>query len=118
MVRPVQLAAHETPYDCYKRWSGVHDSLLPCPLCGAPAEVWQFAEKPADALQKVVMCSSSDDDWEGFPELGIFASCLLQMPPNSFYMATAKAAVVLWNNYAKHCVDLRIKRAGLEGDPS
>lgn len=118
MVTSVQPAAYEAIYDCYKRWPGAHDPLLPCPLCGSPAQLWQYAEKPTDELQKVVMCSSTDDDWADFPELGMFTQCVLAMPPNSFYMATAKAAVRLWNNYTRHCVAMRARNALPSGDPS
>jgi hypothetical protein len=86
------------------RDSGVHDQYRPmvpqpaepahrCPLCGSPAQVWEFSEKPDDIVTRVVMCDRGDD--------------VLYMPPNDFYQGTGRDAVRYWNAYAEACEQAR-----------
>ena len=98
------------------RDSSVHDQYRPmvpqptepthrCPLCGSPAQVWEFSEKPDDIVTRVVMCDRGDDLG---PRDGMaYCGCVLYMPPNDFYKGTGRDAVRYWNAYAEACEQAR-----------
>lgn len=96
--------------DLYKLWEMQPDqgAILPCPVCGSRAQVWQFAENEYDPVQRVVMCENG----EAFgPQDGLTnEGCLLFMPPDQFYRATAREAVNYWNQYAVALIKQRLER--------
>ncbi len=92
-------------HDEYKRLDlGAH-SLARCPVCGAPAELWQFSLSPTDPTSKAGMCSRGEPI--GPREEFISDGCLLLMPPQDFYRATIREAVAYWNNFAAALVAMR-----------
>jgi hypothetical protein len=98
-----------TPHDDYKRLElPAGAALLPCPVCAADAELWQYSEADNGPTSKVGMCSRG----EAFgPQSGIKnEGCLLYMPPDDFYRPTAREAVRFWNDYASAL--MKIQRAG------
>ncbi len=75
------------------------EPVEPCPVCGSPASVWEYSEKPTDEVQRVVMCEKGDD--LGPRDGLVWNGCLLYMPPQDFYKATGRDAVRYWNEFAK-----------------
>jgi hypothetical protein len=99
-----------SPHDDYKRVEfapGQH--VEPCPVCAADAELWQYSVSETAPTTKVVMCSHGDD--LGPRDALAFSGCLLYMPPNDFYKATARDAVKFWNEFAKTVGVVRRKRS-------
>lgn len=98
-----------TPHDDYKRLDippGV--TMLPCPVCAADAELWQFSKSDTSPTSKAGMCQNGDKIG---PQDGIAgAGCLLFMPPDEFYKATIREAVKYWNDYAQALGQLRRAR--------
>jgi hypothetical protein len=96
------MMAHEE----FKLIKAPHEMRVePCPVCGADAEIYQFSEAPGEDVQRVVMCSNTDPIG---PQDGLVNDgCLLQLPPMAFYKATAKSAIIYWNEFA---VALNAKR--------
>jgi hypothetical protein len=92
----------------YKPWEGaLAVQPVPCPCCGGQARVWQYVDEPGAEVQRVVMCDEKDFDG-ALPTL--LDSCLLCMPPSSFYCPTARQAVAVWNLYAE---SLNARRAAI-----
>jgi threonine synthase len=92
--------------DMYKKLD-TPEGLELCPCCGASAELWQYAESDTSPTSKVVCCSTGDPFG---PQDGIAgAGCLLFMPPESHYRATAREAIKHWNEYAKALTALQRK---------
>lgn len=94
----------------YKPWQG-ELAVQPtrCPCCGSEAKVWQYVEKPGAPVLRVVMCDGPEFGVEALPML--LDSCLLQMPPQSFYNETARQAVAVWNLYAEALTKRRTQSA-------
>ena len=73
-----------------------------CPVCGSPAELWQYSPALLAPSTKVGMCTNGD---QFGPQLGIAgivdSGCLLYMPPDDFYRPTIREAAKYWNEYAK-----------------
>lgn len=79
-----------------------------CPVCGADAAVWEFAENKGDPVQRVVMCANGE---KFGPQDGMLnEGCLLYMPPEQFYHGTGRDAVRYWNEYARALCTQRRKR--------
>lgn len=94
--------------DEYKQLT-TDERMAACPVCGARAHLWQYAETPTVPVQRVVMCSH--DDRIG-PRDGLMnEGCLLYMPPDDFYRATARDAIAYWNAFAEALVALRKRTA-------
>jgi acyl carrier protein len=90
--------------------------ISPCPVCGAEAELWQFSESPTSPTSKFVACptgSSSTLKREDLTNGG----CLLFLPPDDFYRATAKNAIQYWNEFAKNVAELREKNLAERSKP-
>lgn len=82
-------------------------TLLRCPLCGSPAEMWERIG-PADIVTKAVMCTRGDSEPLGPMEDG----CPFFMPPvRSFYRSTYREAAAVWNDAAKAAADARVQAA-------
>ena len=81
----------------------------PCPVCGAGVELWHYSEDFENGpISKVVCCANNLPIG---PQDGIISNgCLLFMPPQDFYKATAREAVKYWNEYAKALSACRRKR--------
>lgn len=64
-----------------------------CPVCGSKSAVYLWTD---EHMNRVVMCEGSalDEDAPGLTH------CLLDLPPNELYFATARQAVEAWNSYA------------------
>ena len=90
-------------FELYKQLdTPAETTLLPCPCCGADAQIWQYAESAASPATKTVMCSNGDAIGPQGSLAGLQDSgCLLYMPPDDFYRATIREAVKYWNEYAK-----------------
>ena len=71
--------------------------IEPCPFCGYPAELWEYEPVPGH-FQKVVMCTNLDN--QGEDEDKDDCGCPMYMPPNGFYKATKREAILIWNNRA------------------
>ena len=69
-------------------------TLVACPLCGAPAEMWRH--QPADSAPRLTAMCSNPADFED----GIDGGCLLFVPTR-FYAATIREAARYWNDYAQ-----------------
>lgn len=80
-----------------------------CPVCGADVELWHHSKDFENGpISKVVMCTNGETFG---PQDGIAnEGCLLYMPPDGFYKATAREAVKYWNEYAKAILAQRRKR--------
>ena len=97
----------------YQPWTGeLAVQPLRCPCCGDAANVWQYVEKPGAEVLRVVMCESEDFAVDRLPML--LDTCLLKMPPQSFYCQTARQAVAVWNLYAE---SLNSRRAANTAQP-
>ena len=85
------------------------EQVLPCPLCGSDASVWEFSEKPSDPVQRVVMCSNGEalGPQDGMVNEG----CLFYMPPDQFYRPTGRDAVGYWNEFTRAIEAQRRKRS-------
>lgn len=110
------------PFEEYRRWVGTHGPLDPCPVCGAEAEMWQFAEKEGDVAQRLVCCTSGEASEAFAGARGhLLGGCLLFMPPQDFYQPTARQAERHWNEFARACEQARLTagatklKARLEG---
>ena len=88
------------PHDDYKRLEvpAGGPSLYACPVCGSPAELWQYSESETSPTTKAVCCSRADPF--GPQDAIVNAGCLLYMPPGVFYKATMRDAIKYWNAYA------------------
>jgi hypothetical protein len=82
-------------------------ALLNCPCCSGKASLFQFSEEPGGATSRVVMCAYSFGI--GGQDDIVNEGCLLYMPPEDFYRATAKAAIKYWNDFASGLVNLRLR---------
>ena len=87
-------------YDMYKKIETPEaQSLLPCPCCGAAAELWRYAASGTAPSTPVAMCTNGDKIG---PQDGLAGEgCVLYMPPDNFYRATIREAVKYWNDFAK-----------------
>ena len=87
----------------------VKTPIAECPVCGSPAELWQYSENFATGIiHKVVMCTNGDSfhPQDGFVGEG----CLLYMPPNNFYRGRYIEAIKYWNEYAKAVIEQRNRK--------
>jgi len=87
--------------------------ILNCPCCASKANLFQFSETPTSPSSRVVMCSYSFGI--GAQESAVNEGCLLYLPPEDFYQATAKAAIAYWNNFAAGLVNLRFRNLKKDG---
>lgn len=102
-------------YD-YQPWIGeLAVQPMRCPACGASAAIWQYVEKKGGNVQRVVMCDGGEFEDDRLPML--LATCPLNLPPNSMYCQTARAAVEVWNRYGKAIVARRAENALPVGEP-
>lgn len=83
--------------------------IVPCPVCGADAEVWQYSTDFKNGpIDKVVMCTNGD---KFGPQDGLMnEGCLLYMPPQDFYRGRIVEAVKFWNDYAQALNEQRRRR--------
>jgi len=65
--------------------------LAPCPLCGAPAELWERDHPERGHAEKVVMCSNGD------PLGPLEAGCPFFVPPQDHYRARQVEAIAFWS---------------------
>jgi hypothetical protein len=77
-------------------------TLEPCPLCAAPAEMWELVDEGGRAT-KFACCSHTDpfgpfDDMGGMLDLG----CPLNQPPYHFHAARYVEAAQIWNAVAAY----------------
>lgn len=75
-----------------------HPELMPCPACGAPAELYERVNKGYS--NKVICCSTA----EVVPDV----PCPFFVPPDEeLYRATVREAVAVWNLFCSRCTELR-----------
>lgn len=98
-------------HECYKRLElqPCQASLSPCPVCGSAVGLWQYSDTETDPVTRVVMCENGDEI--GPESETLVAGCLLYMPPNRFYKATARDAIKWWNTWSQAVVAQRMVRA-------
>lgn len=113
ILRPALEAAatvQGTLHDDYKRLE-LQPGEVPlsrCPVCGSEAELWQYSTSETTPVSRTVMCSNGEPFG---PQDGIIGEgCLLYMPPELFYRATAREAIRYWNEYAKALTEQRAER--------
>lgn len=75
--------------------------ILPCPVCGSEAELWERYNPNIDQAHKAVMCNHGDR--LGPSEEG----CPMYMPPEWCYQARKIEAVTIWNDFAREAEKLR-----------
>ncbi len=94
------------PHDDYKALTTPDGTRLDaCPVCGHPAELWQYSTSTDGPTTKLVCCTRGDPF--GPQEGQAMGGCLLYLPPQPFYQATIREAVRYWNDYARALVKLR-----------
>lgn len=72
------------PNSEYRRIDGHDDELLPCPFCGAAAELWEYRESESESsFTKVATCGDSE--------------CDMYMSNRDFHKATKREAIKAWN---------------------
>lgn len=69
--------------------------LPPCPVCGAPAALYQVQESPKAFPRRVVCCSRSEPIVPESPSHDE-VMCFLNLPPQTLERATAREAMVVW----------------------